>query len=203
VDVDLRRTTRSARDRSLHEMWAGMSVERPVNGMFDPDWPWWHLPPVNEMPGAVCERVMLAQQGDVSVFLSGVDVYSTGIDFDLVALLGGDQGGVDVMLWGSTAEPADRSVLAVEYADGRRVSSDDVWQDAEPPVSALHLAVESASGGPPRASMHCFLWPLPPPGVITFRFQWPGQGLVERTTRIDAAVILDAAARSQRLWTPA
>ena len=79
-----------------------MSVERPVGGMFDPDWPWWHLPPVNEMPGAVCERVMLARQDGVSVFLSGVDVYSTGIDFDLVALLGGDRGGVDVMLWGST-----------------------------------------------------------------------------------------------------
>ena len=94
-------------------------------------------------------------------------------------------------------------MLAVEYADGRRVSSDDAWQDAEAPVSALHLAVERASGGPPRASMHCFLWPLPPPGVITFRFRWPGQGVVEQTTTIDAAVILDAAARVCQLWRPA
>jgi hypothetical protein len=179
-----------------------MSVEPPVDGMFDPDWPWWHLPPINEMPAAVCERVMLAQQDDVSVFLSRVDVYSTGIDFDLVALLRGDQSGVDVMLWGSHTEPADRSVLAVSYADGRRVSSDDAWEHAEAPTSALHLAVERASGGPPRASMHYFLWPLPPPGPITFRFLWPGQEIVEQTTTIEAAVILDAAARVCQLWTP-
>jgi hypothetical protein len=43
-------------------------------------------------------------------------------------------------------------------------------------------------------------WPLPPAGPLEFVCEWPAIGVAETRAVIDAQLILDAAARSTRLW---
>jgi hypothetical protein len=48
-----------------------------------------------------------------------------------------------------------------------------------------------------------FLWwvyPLPSRGVVTFACEWPIAGIPLSTVDVDAAVILEAAERSIKLW---
>jgi hypothetical protein len=46
-----------------------------------------------------------------------------------------------------------------------------------------------------------WLWPLPPPGRMTFAFAWAEQGVRETTVDVDAAPLAEAAARTRTLWS--
>ncbi len=45
-----------------------------------------------------------------------------------------------------------------------------------------------------------WLWPLPPPGPLTFVCAWPAEGVEETHAQIDGAEILAASARAVELW---
>jgi hypothetical protein len=44
--------------------------------------------------------------------------------------------------------------------------------------------------------------PLPPQGPVNVVLAWPGFGIQESRTALDAAAIIEAATRSQLLWPP-
>jgi len=46
-------------------------------------------------------------------------------------------------------------------------------------------------------------WPLPPKGPLEFVAEWPDLGIGESRAELDAALILEAADRSIRLWPEA
>lgn len=48
-----------------------------------------------------------------------------------------------------------------------------------------------------------WLWPLPPPGLLSFITDWPATGVTETTTTVDAGELIDAASRSEQLWEAA
>jgi hypothetical protein len=178
-------------------------LARPRGAVFEDDWGWWMRPPVNEMPGTVVTHILLARATGADIYLTEADVYSTGIRFAIVALIAAD-GDEEVSLLEPDGDTVHADfVLSVEYADGRRASTDDPGDpDASSPPSPIALSDIRYGGGPPRATGNYFLWPLPPSGTVTFCCSWPRMHLHAAKHRVDADVFLDAAADCERLWLP-
>ena len=158
--------------------------------------------PDNEVPAVLAlERVIGASAG-VVFFLAGMRVYSNGIEFDLEARLRpgasiGEADGIYALLpdfHGPHGTPADRLLLGVEFADGRRASSIGVAD------SGIGLRSNGSSGGGRSAHATYFLSPLPPPGDVRIVCALPGAGIDETVTVIDGAAILEAAGRVRELW---
>lgn len=71
----------------------------------------------------------------------------------------------------------------------------------EPAAPVLQLGGGGGGGGNWRQSI--WIWPLPPPGRLTFVCQWPEAGIELTRSDIDAQPILDAAARAQVIFSDA
>jgi hypothetical protein len=62
---------------------------------------------------------------------------------------------------------------------------------------------EFMGGRGPRSMLsRWWAWPLPPAGGLEFVAEWAEFGIPETRARMDAQLILDAAARSVQLWRP-
>jgi hypothetical protein len=48
--------------------------------------------------------------------------------------------------------------------------------------------------------MSYWVWPLPPPGPVTFVCEWPAHGIGESRADVDARLIREAAVRAVPLW---
>jgi len=48
--------------------------------------------------------------------------------------------------------------------------------------------------------MSYWLWPLPPPGPLTWVASWAEVGSTETTVEVDASVLEEAAASAEQLW---
>ena len=48
--------------------------------------------------------------------------------------------------------------------------------------------------------MGFWLWPLPPPGPLTFVVEWPALGIAETRAETDATAVVEAAASAAPLW---
>lgn len=59
-------------------------------------------------------------------------------------------------------------------------------------VPPLNLTRQGGTAG----SWNYWLWPLPPPGPLTFVCAWPSQGLLPTKAEIDAAPLREAASRA-------
>jgi len=96
----------------------------------------------------------------------------------------------------------------VRFADGRRVTT----LDESPWASIGDLAETEVPGpvleGAGRPDVHgdswsreFWLWPLPPLPSLEIAVSWPARSVRETLTLLDAAPLLDAAARARPLWS--
>ena len=94
--------------------------------------------------------------------------------------------------------------LAVEFSDGRtavNVGRSALSDELAGPVLWPGGRSGGGSIGGGTSWFQGFsLWPLPPPGPLTFVCEWPALGLAESRAEIDAQSVLDAAARAQVLF---
>jgi hypothetical protein len=147
--------------------------------------------PINELPGEVGTHIRLGSAPGVAVYMTSILAYSTAISFDVVRFTDGDDERDAESPWGDIR-------FCVMYADGGEVCSDQSWEeDAVDPPGPVVLSWRSGSGQ--RSSY--VLWPLPPPGAVSVRSE--SRVMPEHTVTFDAALLLDAAAQSQRLWESA
>jgi hypothetical protein len=92
--------------------------------------------------------------------------------------------------------------LGVQFADGDVATNlgrpSFPSPDSEPtgPV----LLSDGGGGGGRRYDMRYWLWPLPPPGPVSFVCEWPARGIPESRAELDAQLILRAAERAIHLW---
>ncbi len=99
-------------------------------------------------------------------------------------------------------EVADYLVrLGVEFSDGKTWSnvaptSADWNEQPESPV----LFGRGGGGGGDHWEMRYWLWPLPPPGQLTFHAAWPLFDIEETSASVDASALLEAAKQSELLW---
>jgi hypothetical protein len=91
--------------------------------------------------------------------------------------------------------------FGVRFADGRKATTfgrhlADLHTRPESPV----LLPRGGGAGSTEAHQELWLWPLPPPGPLTFACAWPALELPETLHELDAGPIRAAADRAVTLW---
>jgi hypothetical protein len=173
-------------------------------------------PPDNEFPASVGLAVLLGRTDDAAVGITDVDAFSTGFQFTLAVRLRRPRpqlapGGLS-MLVSSHIHPgieipvADRLLLGIEYAGGRRASTLHDMRMEGPGAMAgaeqLVLVQTGGGGGDQCVDQGFWVAPLPPEGPVVFVLAWPGFGIPESRRVLDGAAIRAAAASSRILWPP-
>lgn len=160
--------------------------------------------PDNEVPVGVPADLVLARNGDLVVALIGVRVYRAGVQFDLAVRarrrLGSHLALSEVLH--NHRGVADRLLLGVEFADGRVATNvRGSWPTlGDVPDDQPTLRPGGSSSGGRTADFTLWLTPLPPAGTLTVVCAWPGAGLAETRTEIDATAITRAATQAEVLW---
>jgi hypothetical protein len=147
-------------------------------------------PPDGVLPGVVGMEMVLARNDRAVVFVGRLAVFPAGVEFELRVLTVGDGlldpslNGVYLGRGGRPREDNYDEMLrfGVEFSDGRR---------------ATNVGGRPGRDGEPEWRQGFWLWPLPPPGPLTFVCEWPAAGLALSRADIDAQTVIDAAARAQ------
>jgi hypothetical protein len=135
----------------------------------------------------------------VSVWVADARVYPSGLSFG-VNVQRREQADGHPLFFGPHEPDGPRFGLLL--ADGRKVvvqslaSGRPFLRQPDQPL----LRPRSGSGGGRLTRAEMWLWPLPPPGPLTFFCAWPGEGVEETSAEIDAGEILAAASRAVEMW---
>jgi hypothetical protein len=154
--------------------------------------------PENEIPVALSDNVLLARTHDVAVALLGLQVYTTGISFDLsVRVRPGGLPAVDVqqVLW-RPRPGAPPLLVGVELADGTRVDN----LSRQRPGGDVVFTQGSGSADEHSAVQTWWLSPVPPGGPLRVVVRCPELGITETAVELDATPIRQAAERVVELW---
>jgi hypothetical protein len=157
----------------------------------------WRLPAL-ELPQAAASGLLLAQTDEVALAITAIWAYRQGFEFWLKAQFRDRNPRLD----GPDLAPYDESLhLAVQFADGRRVMDAGPFPGhAGDEAAGLTLGPGGFGGGPRHQDRSYWVWPLPPPGPVTFACRWADRGIPESRVEVDSQLIRDAAAHSIQLW---
>jgi hypothetical protein len=148
-------------------------------------------------------RIPLAQTDDAYALLREFEAFPSGLRFAMFAMFRDPD-----VLYPGRGRPAPVFVheigprFGVEFADGRRAVTgihhnrpDQPGNEAQP---ILRTGGGGSFGGTSRLSF--WLWPLPPPGPLTWHATWPDRALSDSSVEVDASVLAEAAEQAQQLW---
>ena len=164
-----------------------------------PHRPW--DPPQAELPGIVpIQTLTIGRTGRAAVAVTGLSAFAEGFEVFVTARIRRDGPGGDL---GAAPDPgtARRSFrFGLLLSDGSKVIGEHRGpaHDTQPPGPVLRAFM--SGGGMGTYFSRWWAWPLPPAGPLEFVCEWPAIGVAETRAVIDAQLILDAAARSTRLW---
>jgi hypothetical protein len=181
---------------------------------------WWQAPG-NELGAPVPLRLVLARTDSVAVALVGAVAYTVGTAFTLaVRSQRHDESLLDEP-WempfghhhmhrrpgGDIAPEVLR--FGVQFSDGGKATTLSgampfarPGEEEEEPAGPV-LTPGGGGGGPGQWDSEFWLWPLPPPGALTFAVEWPKQQIELTTQEVDAELILEASKKSEVLWPDA
>ena len=164
----------------------------------------WMGPPPGFVGGWIPWQVVLAATSDVYVALNCFAAFPTGLSFDMVARIR------------PGARPRERTNtfmllgmdagfrFEVAFSDGRKAEAHPMaileMPSATRPDTPLLSAVGPGGGDVRQSRMSFWLWPLPPPGPITWVLSWEEQGVPEQRITLDASEIVSAAGQARQLW---
>lgn len=183
--------------------------------------PWWRAPS-NELGAPVPLRLVLARTDQIGVAVVGMTAYTTGFSLTLAArwrsTVGEDALDPEMYMLGLRAMqrwpggelPPELLRFGVQFADGRKATTlgaDTPWrlgsvEDEEEPSGPI-LSPSGGGGGGREWDQEYWLWPLPPPGTLTFAIEWPSKGIELSMREVDAGLIIDASKSSEVLWPDA
>jgi hypothetical protein len=154
--------------------------------------------PDNELPVALPANRLLARTDDVAVGLVGLQVFSTGLSFELAVRVrpSADRVGRSLhdLFWAASSQEGAAFLLGIEFADGRRLST--LQPDAEGTV--LHQA--GGGGGDAAVDQAWWLSALPPDGPLTVVVRCDALGIPETVSVLDGTAVRAAAADVVTLW---
>jgi hypothetical protein len=169
----------------------------------EPRLPVWFQAPRGELPCAVPLGEVIARNSRAVVGVSGGLAYTTGFELSFYAFSLGERPEI---------EPFDRGAMkggelvpeilrvGLEYADDSKLMStnprrlDDREADDRPTMGPKR------GSGWHREWQHDFwCWPLPPAGPLQLICEWPAMEIGLERREVDAQLILEAAARAQRI----
>jgi hypothetical protein len=155
--------------------------------------------PENELPATLPVSVLLARTDDLAVGLIGLQVYSTGLSFELAVRVRPSAAGtvgrsLQELFWDHPPHSATRFLLGIELGDGRRVTNlragaDDV---------VFHPG--GGGGGDTSVDQEWWLSPLPPEGPLLVVARCPEIGLEETVVELDGTAIRRAGENAVVLW---
>ena len=156
-------------------------------------------PPEAELPGIVpISTLPLGRSDQAAIAVTGMAAYRSGFEFVITAVIRPDVPGFDEQ---SPDGPMRRSwphYISLQLSDGRTITNERPRGGSGAPGPFLR---SNGGGGTSHHQRHrLWAWPLPPAGPLEFRCDWPALGAGEARASVDAQLILDAAARSIRLW---
>jgi hypothetical protein len=178
----------------LRIMWSAFSSDGPPDDEF-----WRRMSaPDNEIPVAVPLNVVLARTDDVAIALLGLQVYTTGLEFDLACRVRSGLRGRDLseLVFEHGRRTEGRLLLGVGFADGRRISN----VEGRGPESDVVFHPGGGGGGDRSVDQSWWMSPLPPDGPLTFVVDCAALGVTETSTVIDGSLIARAAAGVVTLW---
>jgi hypothetical protein len=143
-------------------------------------------PPIEWLPGRAEIELALGRRERGQVLLKDVLVYPAGWQFTIIYAH-------PLQLNADSIEAYGFPDLAFEYPDGRRFNNDDLIDDAI--IEEAFVVLQRASRGPHGGDWDYWISPLPGAGNIVIGCEWPACGIEATTTKIDTAIIHDAASR--------
>lgn len=176
--------------------------------------PPWLRAPEGTLPGVVAVELVLARTECVAVCLPVIRVYSSGFELDLVTLTSDENNDLDPFLLAphrlalrrtAAQEPAfDMLKFGVQFADGSKATNasgrvPDPATEAAPMPPVLYA--QGGGGGTGGWRQTFWIWPLPPPGLLTFVIEWSAAEIPLTRHAIEATSILDAAQRAQVIYS--
>lgn len=159
--------------------------------------------PDNEVPASVAFDAVLVDTDTLVIFLSGLRVYTGGVEF-VLQLRAAPTGSEDEdeylghLLHGHRG--ADGLLIGIEFGDGRSCANVGTLQERSTDESSPMLHSGGGGGGARAADASYFLSPLPPPGDLKLVTALPDRGVAESTVLLPTEAILDAASRARVLW---
>jgi hypothetical protein len=87
-----------------------------------------------------------------------------------------------------------------ELGDGTKWSNSDPSLRPDTEIDGPVVSGGAGAGGMWTSSASHWIWPLPPPGKITFVAEWPSQRLSRQSAEIDADELRDLSASAEVLW---
>lgn len=181
----------------------------------EPDFhqPPWVGPPHGTLPGVVALELVLAQTEKVAVYVLTLLAYPTGFEFDVLTISAdrwNDE--LDPMMFGPHRHrsrrhggeeeelPDELLRIGVQFANGAKATNTAGFQhDQEPPPGPV-MQAGGGGGGGGQWHQTQWVWPLPPPGPLSFVCEWPAAEIALTRSEIDAQIILDAASHAQVLF---
>lgn len=176
-------------------------------------WPDWVRPPDGTIPGCSCQRATLVRTDEVVFVLDGFLVYPSGVEFRILGAIRHDPAvrplremprwshshPAELLTHGGPSEDFVR--LSIEFGDGT------VWTNVGwapvfgKKVPADRTVVGLGGHGSDRRFEHrWWMWPLPPPGQITFACSWPARDIHDARAVIDGDELRAQAADAEVLW---
>jgi hypothetical protein len=190
-----------------------------------PPWrqPAWFGPPDNLVGGVVALELLAARSDKAAVWIGSAVAYPTGTEFHIEVrwrpeLFDVVQRGAPWHFQPTAAGelPDELFRAGFEFADGSKattlgtgitgVTAGPAVAEAVPEDEAARkprgpvLMPRGGSGGGQSWSHGLWLWPLPPPGRLSFVCEWPALGIELTRAEIPSPPIREAAARSRELW---
>ena len=171
----------------------------------------WVGPPRGTLPGFVAIALVLARTDTVAVCLSHIAAYPAGFEFEILTMaapgLDADQV-PDPMMHGPGSRrgadaslPAEMLRIGIQFTDGAKATNTSGFDhNAEAPNGPV-MTSRGGSGGMGQWRQAEWVWPLPPPGPLTFVCEWPACGIPLTGHEIDSQTILDAAAQAQTIFS--
>jgi len=186
----------------------------------------WFGAPSNELGVGVPLSLLLARTDTVAVAIVGATAFSTGIQLRFATrrrpdLRADDEDGFDVFgddpfeghpfgrfhqrRRGRKEIPDELLRFGVQFSDGRKATtlgasaSVDAEDDEKGPAGPV-LMQGGGGGGPSGWEFDFWLWPVPPPGQLTFAVEWPAHGIGVTQHDVEATPLIEASTKSEPLW---
>lgn len=172
--------------------------------------PPWFGPPSGTLPGVVALELVLARSERAAVCVSRIAAYPTGFEIALLTIAGEEDDDLDPGIFGMRRHQMRRRLEAggslpdetlrfgVQFADGGKATTTAGMGPPgreEPTGPVLRPGGGGGGGGNWRADL--WVWPLPPAGALALVCEWPAAGIALTRHEVDAALIIEAAARAQ------
>ena len=156
--------------------------------------PNWVGPPAGVLGSPALSRIILYQSAETSIAAERVTTFPMGVAFHVVIADRRNLDALPFLPFKPTAPENERFRIGLELSDHVVVwghGPAEAHPSAQP--SGPSLLYSGGHGQPGRWDLRYWLYPLPPPGPLTFLVSCVGLTIPETRTTVDAGPIIDEA----------